>query len=46
MPGDSRVDYHYVLEDSAAEEDVKGINTEVMNDKFMISIQSRLLSSL
>jgi hypothetical protein len=39
MPGDSRVDHHYVLEDGAAEEDVKGINTEVMNDKLMISLQ-------
>ena len=39
MPGYSRVDHHYVLEDGAAEEDVKGINTEVMNDKLMISLQ-------
>jgi intergrase/recombinase len=36
MPGDSRVTHHYVLEDSAAEEDVKVINNEVMNDKLMI----------
>jgi hypothetical protein len=36
MPGDSRVGHHYVFEDGAAEEDVKGITTEVMNDKLMI----------
>ena len=30
MPGDSRATHHHVLEDSAAEEDGKGINTERM----------------
>ena len=46
MPGNSRVDHHYVLEDSAAEEDVKGIYTGFMNGKLKIVIFQTALKSL